>query len=94
MNWQEFTQTIFDSSEGTSEIVWGASKLKSVAIPRRIMEAFQEEQEMGTISPETQARIFHVWGLDGYLQRPNCPSVEELLVNINMRMLTSKSCVS
>ncbi len=96
MNWGDFSKVVFDSSNETSEWVWGANKLNSVAIPGNL---YSEYNKWWFNVPEPEPielkrKIFNIYGLDGYLERPNCPSMEDLIVNISVRSMTSKSCVT
>ncbi len=89
MDWNTFTQKIFDSSDSTSEIVWYVCLLRDIAISEDLITRYRNEDE----SDDLKRLIFRRYGLEAYIERPNCPSIEELFMNISFRCVTDKSCV-
>jgi len=91
MNWDEFSRSIFDSNEETCEWIWYACKLNFTIedIDMIPYNNWLHDLSVKEEPKELKRKIFRKYGLESYLERPNCPSLETFFLEQSMRSLTT-----
>lgn len=85
--WRKFTKEIFSDDSCTSEIVFQKHMLNKLAmIPDSLkleINSWYQDTENLSSDNDLRRRVFQFYGLEAYLERPNCPPLEVLFLDID-----------